>query len=212
MSIELSERQKEIIDIVKAKEPITSKEIAEHIGLTRAALRPDLTILTMANILEAKPRMGYYFVQESDQLFRFAGLINTKIKELQSHPVVIQEDSSVYNAIVTLFLEDVGTLYVNDLDGYLVGVVSRKDLLKVTIGDADINQLPVSVVMSRLPVIVTYPDHTFYSAARKLVDFKIDALPVVVAEIISGKECLRVVGRFTKTNLAKTLVSYFSQL
>lgn len=213
ISIQLTERQKEIIEIVKKNEPITSREIAEYLGLTRAALRPDLSILTMATILDAKPRVGYYFVQEPDKIDKLEKLLEVKVKDLQSHPVVVQENSSVYNAIVTLFLEDIGTLFVNDQNGYLIGVVSRKDLLKITIGDSDIHQLPVSVVMSRMPnIIVTQPEEPFYIAARKLVDYKIDALPVIQEEQISGKTLLKVIGRFSKTNLANAIVSHLLEM
>lgn len=187
-------------------------------GLTRAALRPDLSILTMAEILDAKPRVGYYFVQEPN-LGQLARLMEVMVKDLQSHPVVVPADSSVYNAIVSLFLEDIGTLFVNDQKGYLVGVVSRKDLLKITIGDSDIHQLPVSVVMSRMPnIIVTYPEEAFYVAAQKLVNYQIDTLPVVIEEKVSQETgmvkelCLKVVGSFSKTNLAKALISYFSEM
>ena len=39
--MELTERQKEIIEIVKDHEPIKSKDIAEKIGINRATIRPD---------------------------------------------------------------------------------------------------------------------------------------------------------------------------
>src|SRR5699024_9659931 len=53
-------------------------------------------------------------------------------------PIVIKEDTSIYEAIVKMFLEDVGTLYAIDDDRDLVGVISRKDLLKGTMGKNDI--------------------------------------------------------------------------
>lgn len=212
MAIQLSERQKEIIEIVRQSEPITSQEIAETLGLTRAALRPDLTILTMANILDAKPRVGYCLTQPSGTA---AGqldlLLEMKVGELQSHPVVVREESSVYNAIVTLFLEDVGTLFVDDSEGYLVGVISRKDLLRQTIGETEIRQLPVGVIMNRM-AIVTKPDETFYTAVKKLADYKIDALPVVVEEKVKGKTRMKIVGRFSKTTLVNALISHCTEV
>ena len=180
--------------------------------MSRAAIRPDLSILTMAEILEAKPRVGYYLNNEPDRT-ELGEVMETKLSEIQSRPVVIQEDSSVYNAVVTLFLEDIGTLFVNDEDGYLVGIVSRKDLLKITIGESDIQKLPVSVVMTRMPnIVVTKDDETFYTAAQKIVEYKVDALPVVVEEEFEGKTRYKVTGRFSKTNLATTLVSHFSEM
>lgn len=141
--------------------------------------------------------------EKAGQLDHFLEL---KVSEVQSHPVVILESSSVYNAIVTLFLEDVGTLFVDDSDGYLVGVVSRKDLLKSTIGETDIRQLPVGVIMNRM-AIVTRPEETIYTAAKKLVDYRIDALPVVLEEKVHGKLRMKVIGRFSKTTLTNTLIS-----
>ena len=57
-AIELSKRQQQIVDIVKNNGPITGEHIAERLDLTRATLRPDLAILTMSGILEARPRVG----------------------------------------------------------------------------------------------------------------------------------------------------------
>lgn len=58
--IELNKRQEHIIQIVKDHGPITGESIAAQLGLTRATLRPDLAILTMAGYLEARPRVGYF--------------------------------------------------------------------------------------------------------------------------------------------------------
>ena len=60
--IKLSKRQDEILRIVKESGPITGQQIAEKLSLTRAALRPDLAILTMAGNLDARPRVGYFLI------------------------------------------------------------------------------------------------------------------------------------------------------
>ena len=60
-TIELSRRQQKIIQIVKDNGPITGEHIADQLDLTRATLRPDLAILTMAGFLEARPRVGYLY-------------------------------------------------------------------------------------------------------------------------------------------------------
>ena len=60
--IELTNRQKKIIEIVKKYQPITSENIAEKLNMTRAALRPDLTILTMTGFLEARPRLDIFIL------------------------------------------------------------------------------------------------------------------------------------------------------
>ena len=62
--IELNERQEKILKIVKKSGPITGEKIAELLTVTRAALRPDLAVLTMSGYLDAKPRVGYTFKTE----------------------------------------------------------------------------------------------------------------------------------------------------
>ncbi len=59
--MELTHRQEQIINIVKDNGPITGENIAEKLNLTRATLRPDLAILTMAGFLDARPRVGYFY-------------------------------------------------------------------------------------------------------------------------------------------------------
>ncbi len=59
--MKLSGRQEEIIKLVKEGQPITSEALAEKLGVTRAALRADLAILTMIGILDAKPKVGYIY-------------------------------------------------------------------------------------------------------------------------------------------------------
>ncbi len=53
--MKLNERQKKILQIVKENGPITGEQIAAALSLTRATLRPDLSILTMTGMLEARP-------------------------------------------------------------------------------------------------------------------------------------------------------------
>lgn len=61
IDIELSDRQEKIIDIVKGDQPITAESIAKQLKLTRGTLRPDLAILTMSGILDARPKVGYFY-------------------------------------------------------------------------------------------------------------------------------------------------------
>ena len=75
------------------------------------------------------------------------------MKDYQSIPVVVNENVSVYDAIVTMFLEDVGTLFVVDQNLILVGVLSRKDLLRASIGKQELTTLPVNIIMTRMPNI-----------------------------------------------------------
>ncbi|MDI6550012.1 transcriptional repressor CcpN, partial [Bacillus subtilis] len=57
------------------------------------------------------------------------------------------------DAIFTMFLEDVGTLFVVDSDAVLVGVLSLIDLLRASIGQQELTSFPVHIIMTRMPNI-----------------------------------------------------------
>lgn len=203
-TIELNKRQEHILQIVKDHGPITGENIAEQLNLTRATLRPDLAILTMAGFLEARPRVGYFYSGKSGTQLLTDNLTKLVVKDYQSIPVVVSDGISVYDAICTMFLEDVGTLFVVDHQSHLVGVLSRKDLLRASIGKQDLTTIPVNIIMTRMPNITTCTkDDLLIEVAKKLIIKQIDALPVV-KETENGIE---VVGRITKTNITKALVS-----
>jgi CBS domain-containing protein/biotin operon repressor len=210
--IELSERQEKIVEIVKNNGPITGEKIAEMLAVSRAALRPDLAVLTMSGFLEAKPRVGYTYRTEGVESQIRRVLNQYRVRDIQSRPVIVKENCSIYDAIVTLFVEDTGSIYVVDKDNFLSGVVSRKDLLKTTLGQADIHKVPVSVIMTRMPnIITTSLDETVVEAVRKVVEHEVDSLPVVKCFLdAEGNEKLEVVGKFSKTNIARLFLDIAS--
>ncbi|MCP3030344.1 helix-turn-helix transcriptional regulator [Halobacillus sp. A1] len=201
--MELSSRQEQIIQIVKDNGPITGENIAENLSLTRATLRPDLAILTMAGYLDARPRVGYFFTGKTGSELLTEKLKKFKVHEYQALPVVVEEDVSAYDAICTMFLEDVGTLFVINDQALLVGVLSRKDLLRASIGNHDLTSVPVHIIMTRMPNIsICEKDDLLLDAAQKLIEKQIDGLPVV-KPVDRG---LEVIGRLTKTSVTKALV------
>ncbi|WP_187119454.1 helix-turn-helix transcriptional regulator [Bacillus testis] len=203
-TIELNKRQETILQIVKENGPITGEHIAERLNLTRATLRPDLAILTMAGFLEARPRVGYFYSGKSGTQLLTDNLAKLYVKDYQSIPVVVNDSISVYDAICMMFLEDVGTMFVTDQQSLLVGVLSRKDLLRASIGGKDLSSIPVNIIMTRMPnIAMCTKDDQLIEVAKKLIEKQIDALPVV-KETEGGFE---VVGRITKTNITKALVS-----
>jgi CBS domain-containing protein len=186
--------------------PITGEHIAERLNVTRAALRSDLAILIMGGILDARPKVGYYYTGKNTIGMLMEEISNICVKDLQSVPIAIGQDKSAYEAIVTMFLEDVGSVFILDESGLLSGVVSRKDLLKAAINNADLHSLPVVMVMTPLSkIVVVNEDESVASAARKVIDNEIDSLPVVRAVNV-GKRSYEVVGRITKTNFTRLLV------
>ena len=153
--IQLNPRQLKIIDIVKENEPITSESIASILNVTRATLRSDLAILTMTGILDARPKVGYFYSGINGASLVGNKIKDKKVKDIMSMPVVIKQDTNIYDSIVTMFLSDVGSVFIIDENENLCGIVSRKDLLKVTIGSADINKMPVGMIMTRTPNVIT---------------------------------------------------------
>ncbi|TYO97276.1 helix-turn-helix transcriptional regulator [Desulfallas thermosapovorans] len=206
--MELSKRQETILEIVKKEGPITGEQIAERLRLTRATLRPDMAILTMSGMLEARPRVGYFYSGKKPGQELAEKLHQITINDIKSVPVVVSEQCTVYDAVVTMFIEDVGTMFVVREGGLLEGVISRKDLLKTTLGGQDIHKLPVGVIMTRMPnVVYVESDASVLEAARKLITHEVDALPVV--RQVKGKDDhkdLEVVGRFSKTNVTRLFV------
>lgn len=207
ITIKLSKRQEEILELVKKYEPITSEHLAQKLSVTRAALRPDLAILTMIGLLEAKPKVGYMYSQDGNKSIIYDGIGEIKVLDIKSKPAVITEDTIVYDAIVQLFLNDTGTIFIEN-NGYLVGAVSRKDFLKIALGNTDIHKVPVGIIMTRMPNIITVFDtDTAYDAAKKIIEHEVDSLPVVEKIILeNGKEMYKITGKVSKTNITRLFV------
>ncbi|GAF18001.1 hypothetical protein JCM19046_2542 [Bacillus sp. JCM 19046] len=194
---------------MKENGPITGEHIAEHLSLTRATLRPDLAILTMAGFLDARPRVGYFYTGKSDATVLSDEIQKIKVHHYQSRPILVEQSTSVYEAICTMFLEDCGTLFIVDKQSTLVGVVSRKDLLRASMGGQSIDTVPVSIIMTRMPnITMCEKDDSIIEVAQKLISRQIDGLPIVKkVENGSGYE---VIGRITKTNMTSLLVDLSS--
>lgn len=205
--MELSPRQEEIVCLVKENAPITSEALAEKIGVTRAALRADLAVLTMIGILDARPKVGYVCTGKSASGLTYQNISKIKVSEIMSKPVTVSEDTMVYDAIVYLFLNDVGTLFVEN-NGVLTGAVSRKDFLKISIGGTDIHKVPIGVIMTRMPnIICANEDDNAYDLAKKIIEHEIDSIPVVeTLKKEDGKDAIKIIGKVSKTNITKLFV------
>ncbi|MHB1650967.1 MAG: helix-turn-helix transcriptional regulator [Desulfitobacteriaceae bacterium] len=211
--MELTERQAHIVEIVKESSPITGEQIAAKLDLTRATLRPDLTILTMSGVLEARPRVGYFYREKRGPSPIAERLRQLRVGDFKSVPAVVREDVSIYDGIVAMFTQNVGSLIVVREDRVLTGMVSRKDLLKAALGKNDLQQVPVGVIMTRMPnIVMTTPDEPVLDAVRKLVQHQVDSLPVVEGFVDEqGDERYEVIGRFTKTNVSKLFLEIGSR-
>ena len=170
--------------------------------MTRATLRSDLAILTMTGILDARPKVGYFYSGNNEVNLIGNNIKERKVENIMSVPVLTKKDGSIYDAIVNMFLSDVGSIVIIDDDDNLCGVVSRKDLLKATMGGTDIQKMPVGMIMTRMPNIVTLDKNdTVLTAAKKIIEHEVDSLPVV--EKSEDESKIKVVGRISKTTITK---------
>ncbi len=148
--------------------------------------------------------MGYFYTGKSIISEVSEELKKIQVKDLKAVPAVVSVKSSVYETIVTLFVLDVGSLFIVSEGGLLEGVVSRKDLLKIALGQGDIHKVPITVVMTRMPNVITVnPEDSLWHAAQLLVIHEIDSLPVVRPVYHEGRSGLEVVGRVTKTTITR---------
>ena len=187
--MELTERQRRILMMLREKSLLSGDEIAQNLNVTKSALRTDFSILTGLKLITAKQNKGYIYNE----------YIRKRVRDYMSPQNSINVKTSVYDAIIHLFNFDLGTLIVVENEK-LVGIISRKDLLKAALNGKNIEKIPVSMIMTRMPNIVhCFEDDNITQAIEKLIKHEIDSLPVLRKE--KGK--LSLVGRFTKTNVTK---------
>lgn len=167
--IDLTSRQLLIIEIVKKHAPITGDQIAEQLQLSRPTIRSDLSVLVMLEYIDAKPKVGYFLGKKvSGKLKGSDVLKETKVAAILSTPIIVRETATIQDAVVTLFLQNVGTLVICDEESRMAGVASRKDFLKVTLGNPAAATMPVSMVMTRRTKVVTVsPRIPFWRLHRK---------------------------------------------
>lgn len=200
--MELTERQKHIIEIVKGNEPISGDNIAQDLGLTKSTLRSDLAVLTMIGILDARPKVGYIYSGLGFEPLIQDKLSSLSVKDIMVSPVIVNHETTIQDAITTLFMYDAGVLYVTDSKkNELVGVVSRKDLLRSMVMGNN-REAAIAVIMTRMPnIYVTYPEMSVLSAAKLISRHEIDSLPVV-----KDKYSKEVIGKVSKTILVNLLI------
>jgi len=205
----LTTRQQAILDIVKAHQPISADDIATHLALSKSTLRTDLSFLSHLGILEAKQKIGYVLGEIHSLESLLKGYEEISVRDVMAVPEVIDVKLPVYEAIATIFLANVGSIYVLQ-DRYLAGVVTRTDLIKSLMGGVDIQHMPVGIIMTRMPNVVwVTPDTSVADAARLIVRHQIDSLPVVTFHKVDGKKQYTVVGRFSKTVITRLFVEAF---
>ena len=199
--MKLTKRQKEIVEIVKKDQPVSGETISELLDVSRATLRSDLSFLTLVGILKASPKVGYTYAGSDLETLFFFDTFQKKVEDVMTSPVLVTHNSFIQDAIITLFMYDSDVLYVIDEKKQLLGILSRKDLLRAAL-NANIDVTPVAVCMTRMPHIKTcHKDLNILEAAALLQDFAIDSLPVV-EEQNEG----HIIGTITKSALLNFII------
>ena len=164
---------------------------------------------TMTGTLDARPKVGYVYLGKKVDGDILENISKIRVGDIMSKPVTVNDDTMVYDAIVHLFLHDVGTLFVES-NGSLVGAVSRKDFLKIAIGGTDIHKVPVGIIMTRMPnIIYGTVEDSAYTLAKKIIEHEIDSIQIVEKSYDSDDEKfnLKIVGKISKTNITKLFVN-----
>ena len=199
--LKLSERQKKIVEIVKDQQPLSGEKISDLLDISRATLRSDLSFLTLVGILKATPKVGYTYSGSDLESVFFFDTFRKEVADIMTSPVLVTSDSYIQDAIITLFMYDADVIYVIDEDKLLLGIMSRKDLLRASL-NSNIASTPVAVCMTRMPHIKTcYKNMNILEAAVLLQDYAIDSLPIVDQE-----NERQILGSVTKTALLNYII------
>ncbi len=198
---QLTQRQNKIIQLLKAESPMTGETLATKLNISLATIRADLRLLTTIGILDARPKVGYAYQGENLLQMDSQKFFQTTIAAILLPPTEIKLTTSMEEAVTKMFLADVGSLYVLDDDGALVGLISRKDLLRASFTNRD-TTLPASIVMTRMPNVITVTaDTSIIAASKLLLKHNVDSLPVV-----QNAGDTHVIGKITKNLIFKYLI------
>ncbi|MGT2847208.1 CBS domain-containing protein [Streptococcus massiliensis] len=199
--MKLTDRQKQIVDIVKKREPLSGEKISELLDISRSTLRADLSFLTLVGILKATPKVGYTYSGSDLETLFFYDTFQTKVEAVMTSPLLLPQSTFIQDAIIDLFMYDADVLYVVGEEKELLGVISRKDLLRAAL-NTNINTTPIAVCMTRQPHIKTcHKDMNILEAAVILQDLEIDSLPVVDED-----DDKAVIGNITKSSLLDFII------
>ncbi|MDV7687500.1 CBS domain-containing protein [Oenococcus oeni] len=195
--MDFTKRQTRIINMLKQTSPLTSEKIAGNLELSVSTIRPDLRFLTSVEILNARPKVGYEFKGNQLLNFDYDHIYQTPISEILLPTTEIKASDTLQVAVGKLFLKDVGSLYVVNEKGDLVGLISRKDLLRASLNNNNVQSMMASIIMTRMPNIITAtPDMSVIEAGKLLLLHKVDSLPVV-----EKQSSRHAIGKITKNRI-----------
>ena len=191
-----------IVEIVKAKQPLSGEKILWITWYFQGNATADLSFWPLVGILKATPKVGYtYSGSDLESVLSFWYFLGKKVADIMTSPVLVTSDSYIQDAIITLFMYDADVIYVIDEEKLLLGIMSRKDLLRASL-NSNIASTPVAVCMTRMPHIKTcHQNMNILEAAVLLQDYAIDSLPIV-----DEKNERQILGSVTKSALLDYII------
>ena len=131
----------------------------------------------MAGLLDARPRVEYFYTGKSGTQLLTDSLKNIFVKDYQSIPVVVNENISVYDAIVLCFWKMLEHCLSWIKIHYPSWSLSSKDLLRASIGKQELSTIPVNIIMTRMPnITICEREDLLIDIAKKLIEKQIDAM------------------------------------
>ncbi len=201
--MELSAREKKILKIVKKYEPVTGDDIAKELSISKSTIRTELALLVKLGLLESKTNVGYFYNNNFTDNSKYDLFKNTKVEDVMGVVITAKSTETFSEVVSKLFLHDIGTIFILNENSELAGVVSRKDLLKILVANANANSMPVAMAMTRMPnVVYSFEDEIIGESIRKIIHHEIDCLPIVRKTNTGYK----VVGKISKTTIIRLLL------
>lgn len=187
--------QEQIINIVKENQPVLISDIFKSIYISSKEIEDEITNLCDKKILQL--RQGYIYIHDNNMNIQ-------SVEDCMTIARTIKDDVSIISAITTMILEELDFLIIaNDMN--LVGILSKKDIIKKVILEKIDVTTSVSEIMTKKPNII-YAKNTEKLALviEKLIQNDIDSIPIVKIENNEdGQEILKVIGVFNKTIITK---------
>ena len=111
--------------------------------------------------------------------------IKDLLKLVEKRVISIGPDESAYSALAKLVANNIGALPVLDKDGFLLGIVSERDLLKEVLNRRDaLDRTTVGEIMTGDVAVATPEDDLDY-AITVMRQKKIRHLPIVAEHVTS---------------------------
>ena len=198
--MKLTERQEEIINVIKEHQPVRSQVIADKLNSKLNTIRQDLSILTTIEVIDGKPNYGYFIPEGARSITHTRG--DHLVEKVMRPPLIIESNSTIYDAGMAIITNDSSTIFVKE-NNKLIGVITRKGILKATLHTGGCKEMSIKTIMTTTPIYTIEYNETVATAAHKLVDRRIGCLPVMKNN--------EIVGIISKTDITQEYVKITSK-